>query len=157
MPAEIGIIDLKLISGGQTGVDRAALDVALILGIPCGGWCPKGRKADDGVIDKKYPLVETQSENYTQRTETNVRESDGTLILTWGNPLGGTALALDYAKNNAKPYLVIDMEKERFIAQVLLWYKENKIKIMNIAGPRASFRENVYQEAYDFLFRIFRK
>ncbi len=82
----------KIISGGQTGVDRAALDVALELGILCGGWCPKGRKAEDGPIDPHYPLKETNSPNYPLRTEKNIRESDGTLILTKGPVNGGTSL-----------------------------------------------------------------
>jgi predicted Rossmann-fold nucleotide-binding protein len=72
----------RIISGGQTGVDRAALDVALELGIPCGGWCPKGRLAEDGSIDLRYPLKETNSSEYRERTEKNVEDSDGTLILT---------------------------------------------------------------------------
>ena len=80
----------RIVSGGQTGVDRAALDVALELSIPCGGWCPKGRKAEDGALPARYPLKETPSEEYAQRTTWNVRDSDGTLILTHGAPTGGT-------------------------------------------------------------------
>src|SRR5512136_1042597 len=82
----------KIISGGQTGVDRAALDVALELGISSGGWCPKGRKAEDGPIDIRYPVRETTSANYSVRTGRNVRESDGTLVLTGlGRASAGTA------------------------------------------------------------------
>jgi hypothetical protein len=81
----------KIISGGQTGVDRAALDAALALNIPCGGWCPKGRKAEDGPIPERYPLQETSSADYRVRTEKNVTDSDGTLILTRGPVTGGTA------------------------------------------------------------------
>src|SRR3954454_8651242 len=84
----------KIVSGGQTGVDRAALDVALALGIPCGGWCPKGRKAEDGPIEDRYPLSETPSSDYRQRTLWNIRDSDATLILTWGEPTGGTLLTV---------------------------------------------------------------
>ena len=76
----------KIVSGGQTGVDRAALDVALDLSLPCGGWCPKGRKAEDGPIAAHYPLTETPLDSYPQRTEWNVRDSDGTLVLTRGKP-----------------------------------------------------------------------
>ena len=81
----------KIVSGGQTGVDRAALDVALELGIPCGGWCPRGRRAEDGALSARYPLMETPSDDYVQRTTWNIRDSDGTLILTRGEPTGGTA------------------------------------------------------------------
>src|SRR4030042_3461464 len=94
----------RIISGGQTGVDRAALDVAFELDIPCGGWCPKGRKAEEGPIDTRYPLQETVSVRYPIRTERNVRESDGTLILTWGKPSGGTALTIKFAQKNKKPF-----------------------------------------------------
>src|SRR5437660_8666127 len=97
----------KLISGGQTGVDRAALDVALELGLPCGGWCPRGRKAEDGVIPDRYPLAETPSPSYRQRTRWNVRDSDGTLILVRGRPTGGTALTLASARRLGKPVLVV--------------------------------------------------
>ncbi|MCD6446738.1 MAG: putative molybdenum carrier protein, partial [Candidatus Marinimicrobia bacterium] len=82
----------KIISGGQTGADRAGLDAAMELNIPVGGWCPKGRKSEDGPIDNKYPLQETTSGDYRVRTERNVKESDGTLIFTLGKPTGGTAL-----------------------------------------------------------------
>ena len=82
----------RLVSGGQTGVDRAALDVARELAIPSGGWCPKGRKAEDGKIDDSYPLVESPSASYSQRTRWNVRDSDGTLVLTCGKLTGGTLL-----------------------------------------------------------------
>jgi predicted Rossmann-fold nucleotide-binding protein len=88
---------LKVISGGQTGVDRAALDAALTLGIHCGGFCPKGRKSEDGTIPEKYPLVETLNDNYSERTERNVKTADGTLILIAGNPDRGTQLTIDYA------------------------------------------------------------
>ena len=88
----------KIVSGGQTGVDRAALDVALKVGIPCGGWCPKGRKAEDGAIPDRYPLTETSSASYPVRTEKNVNDSDGTLILKVGPVTGGTARTVKAAK-----------------------------------------------------------
>src|SRR5438309_6802555 len=96
----------KIISGGQSGVDRAALDVALELGISCGGWCPKGRRAEDGVIPEQYPVRENASTSYPPRTEMNVRDSDGTLILTNGRPDRGTALTVNLAKRYEKPCLV---------------------------------------------------
>lgn len=103
---------MKIVSGGQTGVDRAALDTALELGLPCGGRCPRGRKAEDGPIPARYPLTETSSAEYAQRTEWNVRDSDGTLVLTRGQPTGGTALTIELAERLGKPYLVVDLESE---------------------------------------------
>src|ERR1700746_3926565 len=99
----------KIVSGGQTGVDRAALDVALDLGIACGGWCPKGRLAEDGPIPERYPLEETTLPFYPQRTERNVRDSDGTLVLTVGPPKGGTALTLVLARRQKKPFRVVNL------------------------------------------------
>jgi len=99
----------KLVSGGQTGVDRAALDAAIELGVPCGGWCPKGRKAEDGVVPARYPLAETPSACYAQRTRWNIRDSDATLILTWGKPTGGTLLTLNECCKMGRPHLVIDL------------------------------------------------
>ena len=90
----------KIISGGQTGADRGALDAALKLDFPCGGWCPKGRRAEDGPLDPKYPLMDTPGSDYETRTEWNVRDSDGTLILTHGSEdeqEGGTALTIEIA------------------------------------------------------------
>lgn len=92
----------KIISGGQTGVDRAGLDVAIALGIPHGGWCPKGRKAEDGTIPAIYQIQETPKTNYKQRTGWNVRDSDGTLILTLGEPTGGTAATIKLAAAHGK-------------------------------------------------------
>src|SRR5262245_54833883 len=92
----------KIISGGQSGVDRAALDVALELGIPCGGWCPKGRRAEDGPLPDRYPLDETQTSFYPERTRRNVRDSDGTLILADGAAKGGTALTIELAEQMQK-------------------------------------------------------
>ena len=126
----------KIISGGQTGVDRAALDVALELGIPCGGWCPKGRLAEDGPIDLRYPLQEVGSTSYSVRTERNVMEADGTLILTEGPLTGGTALTLTLAQKNGEPHLVIDLSKDQDIAEIMSWVTSNEIEVLNVAGPR---------------------
>jgi hypothetical protein len=91
----------RLVSGGQSGVDRAALDIALEIGLPCGGWCPKERKAEDRRIDDRYPLIETPSGSYSRRTRWNARDSDATLILTWGRPTGGTLLTQTSAARSA--------------------------------------------------------
>lgn len=141
----------RVVSGGQTGVDRAALDVALRLGIPCGGWCPKGRLAEDGPIDYRYPLKETPSSKYEERTIWNVRDSDGTLILTWGPPTNGTAFTVQVAEELGKPYLITDFLEEESIEEVLGWLETHAIKTLNVAGPRASKIPDIYEEAVAFL------
>lgn len=141
----------KIVSGGQTGVDRAALDVALELGISCGGWCPQGRLAEDGPIDKRYPLQEIPSEDYSQRTKQNVRDSDGTLILTVGAPTGGTTLTRTHAETIGKPCLVIDLNQKPNPATVLDWIRTYSIQILNIAGPRASQQPKIHEKATHFL------
>src|SRR4051812_28160800 len=102
----------KLVSGGQTGVDRAGLDVALQLGIPCGGWCPKGRRAEDGRVPDCYPLRETESAGYRDRTRRNVADGNATLILTWGPASRGTLLTLNTCKRTRKPHLAVDLTGE---------------------------------------------
>ncbi len=146
----------KIISGGQTGVDRAALDVAIDLNIPCGGWCPRGRLAEDGVIDQKYQLQETASRKYPIRTEMNVLVSDATLILTRGKPDRGTGLTLRLAKLHNKPYWVINLDNNE-IAPDKLWAEMDfkSIKELNIAGPRESSKEGIYKEAYGYLHQLF--
>ena len=146
-----GIIFSKVISGGQTGVDRAALDVALKLGIPCGGWCPKGRKAEDGPIDPKYPLKETKSAQYQFRTLANVMEADGTLILTFGTPSGGTAFTIEAALKHKKHYLVIDLKRKPNPSMVRDWANMLKIGILNVAGPRESKIPGIYEQAKNLL------
>jgi predicted Rossmann-fold nucleotide-binding protein len=146
----------KIISGGQTGVNRAALDVAMELGIPCGGWCPKRRRAEDGRIPVRYHLKETTSTNYPVRTEMNVSDSDGTLILTWGSPTGSTATTLKLAKKFKKPYLVVDLSKNHDPLFVIEWAKTNKIKVLNVAGPRESKTAGIHEMAVEFLWKVFR-
>ncbi len=101
----------KIISGGQTGVDRAALDVGLALGLKAGGWCPQGRRAEDGVIPERYPLVETPERNDQARTRRNVEDSDGTLILNRGTLDGGTALTVTHARQIGKSCRVVALEE----------------------------------------------
>lgn len=141
----------KVISGGQTGVDRAALDAAFELGIPCGGWCPKGRKAEDGPIDTRYPLQETASIRYRIRTEKNVIESDGTLILPWAKPKGGTALTIKFAQRHNKPYCIVDLSVGGDPNTVKEWAKINRIRILNVAGPAQSDAFGIYDRAVTFL------
>ena len=141
----------RIVSGGQTGVDRAALDAAIALGIPCGGWCPRGRKAEDGWIDPRYPLRETPSADYPQRTEWNVRDSDGTLVLTRGRPSGGTALTIALARRHERPLLVLDLERDPDPAEVRRWAETKKVAVLNVAGPREGQQPGIRDEACTFL------
>jgi hypothetical protein len=141
----------KIVSGGQTGVDRAALDVAMELGIPCGGWCPKGRRAEDGCVPDRYPLQEASSPDYPVRTRLNVEDSDGTLILTAGSPKGGTALTLKLARQLRKPFLWVDLARDANPSVLRPWLRENHILILNIAGPREGESSGIYVQASSFL------
>ncbi|MCI0460311.1 MAG: putative molybdenum carrier protein [Gemmataceae bacterium] len=141
----------KIVSGGQTGVDRAALDVALERGILCGGWCPLGRRAEDGPLPERYPLTEASSPEYPQRTAMNVRDSDGTLILTRGTPDRGTALTLRLAERYRKPCLSLDLAETPDPGQVRAWVEANGVKVLNVAGPRESARPGIYEQARAFL------
>lgn len=142
----------QIVSGGQTGVDRAALDVASELGIPSGGWCPKGRKAEDGPIPQQYRLEETTSRKYAERTELNVRDSDGTLILTVGTPIGGTALTRVCAERLGKPCRVVNLDHcADEPAASAAWLNVESIRKLNIAGPRESQRPGIYERAAAFL------
>ena len=138
----------KIISGGQTGADRAALDWAINHGIPHGGWCPKGRRAEDGTIDQCYGLTETPSEEYSQRTEWNVRDSDATVIFSTHKELhGGTLLTLRLAEAYNKPLIHLCQEDERTNpAQELQSFTEQfNVAVLNVAGPRSSDEPNINQ------------
>jgi hypothetical protein len=144
----------KILSGGQTGVDRAALDVALELGMPCGGWCPKGRRAEDGAIPERYPLVETGSAAYPPRTRRNVRDADATLALTRGAPTGGTALTVRRAQELGKPCYVADLTRHPDAGAVRAWTRAESIGVLNVAGPRESEAPGIYAEALAFLRQV---
>ncbi|MEJ2760849.1 MAG: putative molybdenum carrier protein [Gammaproteobacteria bacterium] len=144
----------KIVSGGQTGVDRAALDVAIRNHIPHGGWCPRGRKAEDGIIDDHYRLRETGTDDYARRTEWNVRDSDGTLILSRGKPDGGTSLTLHHAGRLGKPHFLVDLNEEADTNAVAVWLKGNHIRVLNVAGPRESKHPGIYEQACDLLQRL---
>jgi len=146
----------KIISGGQTGVDRAALDVAIEMGIPHGGWCPAGRRSEDGSIAPIYQLQETSTRNYAQRTEKNVLDSCGTLILYRNCITGGTALTKRLTRAHAQPCLCIDLGPSLFDATPILaalidWGTKHQVEILNVAGPRASTQPEIYSLAYSFL------
>lgn len=141
----------RVVSGGQSGVDRAALDVALGLGVPCGGWCPRGRRAEDGPISDGYPLRETASAGYPERTAWNVRDSDGTLVFARGRPRGGTALTVALARRAGKPVLVVNLERSADLARIRAFLAENDVRILNVAGPRESEAPGIHDEAATLL------
>ena len=144
-----------IISGGQTGVDRAALDAAIAAGLPQGGACPAGRLAEDGTIDTRYRLVETRSANPASRTRMNVRESDATLIITPTVPDGGTRLTVRHAAKLGRPCLVVDPADDSAAGEVLAWLRAGDIRILNVAGPRESKSPGVYGRALRLLTAVF--
>ena len=146
----------KIISGGQTGADRAALDVAIKLGILHGGWIPKGRLTENGKLDDKYQLNEMDTANYNKRTEQNVIDSDGTLILSHGKLTGGSDYTRDMVLRHGLPWLHIDLNKtqsSRAVRQTRSWIAEHEIKVLNVAGPRASKDPAIYLSTTDILYR----
>lgn len=141
----------KIVSGGQTGVDRAALDVALSKSMDCGGWCPAGRRAEDGPIAPHYPLTETLTKNYLKRTKWNVRDSDATLILLRGLPTGGTAQTIQFAERLGKSCLVVDLNEPISVTELISWLEKHNVQTLNIAGPRESTAPGIYQAACNYL------
>ncbi len=143
----------KIVSGGQTGADRAALDFAIEHGLPHWGWCPKGRRAEDGQIDNRYQLKETPSMDYGQRTEWNVRDSDGTVIFTLMRTLtGGSKRTADFVRKHNKPCLHLSGETTGDPAAELRWFLQaNRIEILNVAGSRASKEPGVGDYVKDVL------
>jgi hypothetical protein len=153
---KVTIMLKRVVSGGQTGVDRAGLDAALEVGLPIGGYCPKGRLAEDGCVPEHYPLVELSSERYATRTEKNVVESDGTLVLNMGRLTEGTKATVDYAVQHGKPFLVLQLDRAPGQEEVLAWLEANRIATLNVAGPRESKHPGIYQLALEFLREVLR-
>lgn len=147
---------MKIISGGQTGVDRGALDAAIELEIPHGGWCPRGRTAEDGRIPDRYELRETDSSDYPVRTERNVLDGDATLILCRGPLSGGTELTLRLAEQHRRPRLVVDLDRRVEPAEVRRWLEDNVVAVLNVAGPRESQSPGIADLAREFLVGMFR-
>jgi predicted Rossmann fold nucleotide-binding protein DprA/Smf involved in DNA uptake len=141
----------RVVSGGQTGVDRAALDVALELGFPCGGWVPAGRRAEDGHLPPHYPLRETPTSKYPERTRWNVRDSDATLIVTAGPLTGGTALTSAIAAELGRPQFVVDLNGATDTTAVRAWLTESNTETLNVAGPRESTIPGIYARARTWL------
>jgi len=155
---------VKINSGGQTGVDRAALDAAMELGIEICGWCPRGRRSEDGTIPNRYPLKETAARSYAVRTEWNVRDTDGTLILVLDEISSGTRLTADAAKSHGKPlkieHLAVSAGRGLLTAEnspqeqaesVVDWLLRHKIRTLNVAGPRGSSSKEMYPRAKVFM------
>jgi hypothetical protein len=138
-------------SGGQTGVDRAALDAALDAGIPVTGWCPKGRLAEDGPLPFRYPLRETPTAAYAERTRLNVRDADATLILLRGPLAGGTALTAETARALGRGLLVADLTDPPAPEEAAKWVRREGVRDLNVAGPRESEAPGIYAEAFAFL------
>jgi hypothetical protein len=132
---------LKIISGGQTGVDRAALDVALRHGIKCGGWCPAGRRDEFGKIPDHYPIQELQGGGFTERTLQNVKDSDGTVVIYPVELRGGTEQTVRFCVDLKRPHQLIDASRvgtEDAAELIADFVRKNKIDILNVAGPRQS-------------------
>lgn len=139
----------QILSGGQTGADRAALDAAIDCGVPHGGFCPSGRRAEDGPISKKYNLTETESEDYPVRTEANVLAADLTLILSRGPLTGGSLLTQELAARHGRPCLHVDLTKQTVDLELLeSAVPSQKEIVLNIAGPRASGDPGIYDAVY---------
>lgn len=138
---------LCIVNGGQSGVDRAALDSAFELMLPCRGWCPTERWAEDGTIASHYPLQECGSPTPAVRTELNAIDSDGTLVLTKGNPQDGTPLTLERAQLHGKPTLIMTLGEAPDVEGFWKWITTNDIRILNIGGPRESFEPGTVYSA----------
>ncbi len=142
---------VKIVSGGQTGADRAGLDAAIECGMPHGGWCPKGRFAEDGVIPDKYVLKETSSSIYTERTQKNVADSDMTAVFTFGEPEGGSASTIIFAKRYRKPFRHFDLNRksDEICREFVKWIEDSGKDgiVLNIAGSRESSFPGIYRKA----------
>ena len=151
-------MELKIVSGAQTGVDRAALDAAMDAGIAAGGWCPEGRKAEDGVIPDKYPVEVLPGAGYKQRTRKNVIDSDATLVIYFGYLSGGTEQTVVICIREKKPYLLVDAQElsiERAAERIKEFVKYKEISTLNVAGPRASGEPDAYLYTRRVLTNVF--
>lgn len=149
----------KIITGGQTGVDRGALDAALASGFPCGGWCPPGRKAEDGPIPPRYPLVELSEGGYRQRTLRNVFDSDATAIIYFDLLQGGTEQTLLFCLKHRKPYKLIDateLAPERAAVLLQRFVAQKSVRILNVAGPRLSSQPRAHAYAQNAIACVLR-
>ena len=151
-------IPKRIVSGGQTGVDRAGLEMAIALGIEHGGWCPAGRLAEDGTVPSRYELQEWSSPEYPARTEQNVIDSDATLILYETKLKGGTLLTRKICRRLDKTHLATRMTaytQDAAITQIREWLNSNRPATLNIAGPRESSFPGVFDRSFEFLMLVF--
>jgi hypothetical protein len=142
---------LTIVSGGQTGVDRAALDAAQAAGVPCGGWCPAGRLDEHGVIPTRYPLREVPGGDFTARTLKNVQDSDATALICFGPPEGGTEQTRRFCLTEKKPHLLLDalaLTPQQAVAQLEAFICRQRIRRLNVAGPRDSKEPRAYPFAF---------
>lgn len=146
----------RIISGGQTGVDRAGLESALALGIAHGGWCPAGRLAEDGSVPSRYDLHESHSREYPVRTELNVLDSDATLILYEQQLTGGSLLTQRFCRRSGKPCLCVKLEQDA-PEQVQRWLQQHRPETLNVAGPRESTSPGIFDRSFAFLLRVLTK
>lgn len=146
---------LKIISGGQTGVDRAALDAAIEAGLPHGGTCPVGRAAEDGVIDDRYDLIETESADPIIRTRLNIADADATLILAQGDLTGGTRQAAEYVEHLGRALLIVDPFADSAAEEIGEWLSGRRWRILSIGGPRESEHPGIYEKARGVLGEVF--
>jgi hypothetical protein len=143
----------KIVSGGQTGVDRGTLDAALAVGFACSGWCPKDRSAEDGPIPDRYPMMLLMGGGYRQATLKNVLDSDGTAILFRESLNGGTLYTHDVCRRERRPYIVLDatrISQAGAAAAIVRFVEEHEIKALNVAGPRSS----KWAEGYGFALAV---
>lgn len=144
----------KIISGGQTGADRAALDFAILHGIPYGGWVPRGRRTEDGTLPQKYRFEEMPTPDYAQRTEKNVLSADGTLVVSHGCLKGGSALTVFLAERHGKPCIHADLDEwsvRDAAERIRKWLCGHRIGVLNVAGPRAGMDPEIYRATFDLL------
>ncbi len=149
----------KIVSGGQTGVDQAALDAAIAHGVDYGGWLPVGRRTENGPLPARYRMNVLSFGGYPHRTRRNVLDSGATLIIANGPLTGGSALTAKIARSEGKPFMFVDLTKfgkKESVVFVNEWLHKNRPEILNIAGPRASSDETIYETAFNLIGELLR-
>lgn len=147
----------RVISGGQTGVDRGALEAAIAFGLEHGGWCPAGRISEDGTIPSRYQLIELESPEYAPRTEKNVLESDATLIIYGRRLTSGTRLTALIAKRLHRPLLALRIDHRKAVSEICNWLYQIHPLTLNVAGPRGSTHPDIESECCELLLKVFER